>query len=169
MTWINPIVDRTQADVDGLKQLASQINAVGWDNISLAQKTAWLNLASGVTKGALNAIDLNRIQGNATFITELLKEDYGIRFVIDESNPIWDVTMTPFKSNIDRIRANVIKIVKLSYSYPTTPEIEYNHPITWDDVNDIERNLADLHEILLEIAKYWIHCGQFNCGQGVIL
>lgn len=169
MAWITPIYDRTQQDVDSLKQLASNIKAVGWDNATLSQKTAWLNVSSGITKGALNAIDLNRIQGNTTFLRDLLSDDYGIRLVIDESNPIWTVTMTPFQSNIDRIRSNVIKIVENSYKYPDTPDVEYNHPVTWDDVNDIERNLADLYEILLEIAKYWIHCGQFNCGQGVIL
>lgn len=191
MAWINPIYDRTLNDVNSLKNLARVIATVGWDNVTQEQRNQWLigsamllsasdgylltsdgdNLVvgDGIIKGAINIGDLNRIQNNIRFLRDWLASDYGFSITIDDSNPTWNRQDLPFLSNINRIRDNVVALVDSTYKFPTTPTIDYNNPVNWDDANDIEKNLYDLYVILTNIPLSYVYCGTFSCGQDVIL
>ena len=64
MSWIAPITNRTQEDVD----LVIQYEKIGYDNFTTEQKVVW---NAGMI-GALNASDLNRIEGNIQYLANLL-------------------------------------------------------------------------------------------------
>ena len=57
------ITDRSQADVAALRALA----ALGWDNMTPAQKAAW-----SASKGAYNATDLNRVGEAMDYLAALM-------------------------------------------------------------------------------------------------
>lgn len=166
MAWIQPIFNRTLADVTALKELIGQINAIGWDNLTLTSKTEWL----ATSKGAFNFSDLNRIEDNIIYMRDQINALGGTPIVIDTSNPVWGVDDIPFLSNINRIRDNVGVLIDAFYILPTTPTIEYNNPLNWDDANDIEKNLQDMYTILqLTGIQFEYYCGTFSCGQDTIL
>ncbi|NTW90516.1 MAG: hypothetical protein HGA35_01040, partial [Erysipelotrichaceae bacterium] len=170
MPWIEPVIDRTQTDVNNLKQLADQINTVGWDSVSSDLRVKWLlgdtgrlyasdfglltvdgdtlRISTGRIKGAVNRVDLNRIQGNIRFLRDLLFTEHGIVVVIDDSNPTWGRDDLPFISYINRIRDNVNALVNASFKLVTTPTIQYTNPVDYSAMNDIEQNLYDLKSIL---------------------
>jgi len=164
MSWIEPIVDRTQSDVDRLIQLSIKINSLGWANVSPEDRVEWLIGSDGNIKGAINDSDLNRMECNTKFLVDKLRTEFGITIDIDESNPLWNKTIIPLLSNINRIRDNVVATVGGSYPITGTPTIEYNNPLNWDDANDIERNLYDLYNTLLGIELIWRYSGTFESG-----
>jgi len=164
--WITPIYDRAITDVNELKSLASAIQSVGWINATTEQKNQWL---FGENKGALNFGDLNRIEGNVLFLVDWLQSDYGVDVDIDTSNPIWTQLLTPFESNINNVRDNVVALKSIPYSDPNSPIITYGNSMDYISVNNLEENLFDLYEILSKIPFTWNNCGTFSCGQGLIL
>lgn len=167
--WITPIYDRTASDVAGLKSLAAEIRSTGWTSVTQAQRDEWLNLGVGITKGALNVIDLNRIQGNVEYVHDTIDTDLGIPIPMEAMHSTWGREDIPFISHINAIRNNIIDLLDGSYTNPSSPTIELNDPMDWDDINDIEQNLHDLKEILDAISDNWHSCGTYNCGQATIL
>jgi hypothetical protein len=191
MVWLNPVYDRTLSDVSSLKQLSSEITALGWANTPIQKRVEWmlgetvnlfvvdgklktvdglnLKVGTGRIKGSINPIDLNRIQNNIVFLRDWLASDYGVNVVINETNPTWNRVTIPLISNVNIIRDNVNGLLNSGYKYMSTPVIRYSNPVNWSDANDIEKCLFDLYTILSQIPLSWKNCGTFNCGQGVIL
>lgn len=165
MAWINPIYDRTDADINYLISLANAIQSVGWANATQSQKDEWNN---GL-KGALNYFDLNRIQTNITYLKEYIETTQGVVVDIDESNPTWTLDMTPFLSNMNIIRDNILAIIEKSYDYVDRPSIEYTDNPNYEDINSLEKNLYYLYSILENISIGKQVCGAFQCGQNIIL
>ena len=165
MAWLNPIIDRTEIDVNLIKQLSEDIKQIGWSNATQSQRDDW----NSDNKSCLNYSDLNRIQDNIIYLRDWLESTYGLNITIDDGYTTWILTSDIFIENLNKIRDNIVLLIEGSYSYPTTPIIEYNNPCDLDDVNDIERNLYDLYVILEQIPSMWKNCGTFTCGQNIIL
>lgn len=163
--WTTPIYDRTQNDVNLLKSLSEQIKLVGWDNATQDQRDQWLQISVGITKGALNALDLNRIDANILFLVDYLNDDYGLIADVDESNPYWTVSHIPLLSNLNRIRDNLQELIEASYTPIGLPTIAYSVNPNWEDINDIEETLQLLKTLLDRIPLGYKYCGSFNCGQ----
>lgn len=75
------ITDRTQGDVDTVINL----DAIGWDNMSAAQQTAW---ALATLKGAYNASDLNRVGQAVIYLQTTLN---GIQTALDAALALYGV------------------------------------------------------------------------------
>lgn len=165
MPWIEPIIDRTNQDVESLKQLMSYILQFGWETVDQDTRVTWL----GQHKGAFNVSDINRIQSNILYVRDMLLE-VGIIVHIDESNPTWNVGDYISLSNINILRNNVIMLSDAWHTYNFSPTIDYSIIFDYDDANDIELNLLHMKLILdLWAINIKPSCGTFNCGQDTIL
>ena len=137
--WIDPIYDRTQADVDRVKELKD----IGYFNMTNAEKTEW---ASDL-KGALNRSDLERIENNIQILSDVL--DLNLTTYAGNVPEIPDVTY--YKNLHDNAHA----IYEVGYVRTTTPDAPDNPYNRFDKINDIEKLLYDVHYILEQTFYYW--------------
>jgi hypothetical protein len=142
--WKAPVFDRTQADVDYAKQqLAKKLNTTEY-------------------KGCFNITDINRIENNTRYLADSLLNLYYFNTLT--TNSAWSRSGLPNQQNVDRIISNVNKIwaawakPKNALSLPTTL-------LTFEHVNNIEKNLYLLKEMLDNMVSSFKECGAYNCGE----
>lgn len=143
------ITDRTQADVDRVKELTAK-----WlDNtITSAEKTEWNN---GL-KGAYNAADLNRVGQAVAYIANILNSSGRSITVTAKSN--WTYTGIPnatqmraFLSDLSVLKSNVSNV-----NAPVPSTMDY---LTYQTANEIEMLLVAVYDsIIRERADYEL-CG----------
>lgn len=155
--WREPITDRMATDVAGA------------DAGSLAYQ-----------KGALNADDLNRIEGNYRYLLEYLETDFifiphAYRNREETTvNPDGTATKTiytdwqehnlPWLSEINRIRANYTALVRLFLVGLGLPVFGESNYLDWQEVNDWERVAAVGKEMTENMKQEYIPCGTINSG-----
>lgn len=144
MSWISPVTNRTQEDVD----LVIQYEKIGYDNLTTEQKIVW---NAGMI-GALNASDLNRIEGNIQYLANLLE----IRGLIVKTN--WKMNDICRNSDFRRILDNLESIkdeFDLQFEYevelPDVPDLPLN---SYQKINDIENIIYIIHDAL-ERSLLW--------------
>lgn len=165
MAWQSPIIDRTLADIDALLAKLSLVNTLGWSNLSAEQKADWLS----DHKGAFNSSDNDRLIANITYLNDLLISDFGIDAGISPMTGGLGKDVYYTLSNFDTIRANINKLTSASYKYATTPNVNFSTTVNYQIMNDLEKILVDLKEILEKIPIGFVYCGSFSCGQSTIL
>lgn len=142
MAWSIPIYDRTLADVTLAKE--NQENP--------------LNL-----KGALNVSDLNRIEENAVYLYNKLK-DNGYNPVVS-THSVWQTSDLFYLTDMDRIRQNVLNMVENYSSLSSTPTVVIgNSYLGIVDINDVEHVLHDLNLLLENMIASFVYCGDAICG-----
>ena len=139
-TWIEPIFDRSQADVDRLLELISKGS---YSALNEAEKAEY----DADSKGAINLSDLRRIKNDA----ELLAEVY-------ELDLTWtDIPTLPTASWFKALADNIQAIKDASYHHKSLPDVPARPLNTFGKWNDIEYILWDIYEILMNNFKYF--CG----------
>lgn len=134
-TWITPIIDRTQQDVDRIKAL----NAKGYFNLTAEEKAEWAQ----DSKGCLNSSDLNRIENNIKVISDILGMSVSLVTVPEIPNQ-------SYYSNL-RSRVNQLRTKAVAYKYSTqVPNQPLNHYWKW---NEIETLLLDMFTVLTDNEK----------------
>lgn len=152
-TWIEPIYDRSQADVDRIKVL----NTKGYFNLTDDEKTEWF-LDS---KGTLNASDLTRLENNIKVIYDMLGEN------VEQAT----VPELPTVSYYSALRERVADVRAKTYAYlysKTVPTQPLNHYEKW---NDIERILFDAHKVLDDSTKAFLYAmadAELYCDDRII-
>lgn len=138
LLWQTPIVDRTQADVDKVNAL----KGIAWDDMTSEQKVEW----SRGLKGALNESDLERIEGNVHLLSEVLE----LGLVTYDGNIPYIPNLSYWANLIRNVSA-----IRTSYSiHSDTPKVP-NEPINdFQKINDIEKILLDVYEIILTNFYY---------------
>ena len=136
MAWIDPIYDRTQADVDLIK----------------------LDPTNSNNKGAYNYTDLNRIESNCEYIMNLLNNSDLFYYPINiEVKTDWNVKDIPHIKDINRIRQNILTLkngMNLGEEYK---EIEFSK--TMDYIK------ANIHSCMRELRKCnTFYCGANGIG-----
>lgn len=138
--WIEPIADRTLEDVKSV------------DAGSLEYQ-----------KGALNADDLNRIEGNFAYIEERLRAD-GIPIPHTARNAEWTESDLPYQFEINRIRANYNALVRLFLVGLGLPILYERNYLDYTEVNNWER-IADISKTMVEnMEKEYRYCGIEQSG-----
>lgn len=126
--WKNAVTDRSQNDIERVRELFKK----GWQNFTQTEKDEWLN---GI-KGALNKIDLERIQNNIQLLSDAL-----------ELNLTVDAIPEIPKANFYNMLVKNVEAIRGAYyiykSTPLTPELPLN---TYQKWNDIEKILLDVYE-----------------------
>ncbi len=143
------VYDRTQADVDRVKELRD----IGWNNLTPAQKEEWL----GGLKGCLNTADLSRIESNIDAIAQLFE------VVVQTSKD--SVPDIPDMLYFERLIMNVEALRATGFVYLTTPEVPKNPINTYQKVNDIERILRDIYSVYVANNTSRIYCGESYAGE----
>lgn len=146
--WINPIFDRTQADVD----------------FALSKITEWRNsTADGEyeLKGCLNVSDINRIETDIQYLSDNLSELY---YFPHADTKTWDNKGLPNVDDISRIIGNVRKIISAFCQFDTAPALPETM-LMYEQVNDLEENLYLIKNILDEMIGSFRECGTFDCGE----
>nr|DAR36381.1 MAG TPA: hypothetical protein [Caudoviricetes sp.] len=153
---LNLITDRTQADVDRVRQLAQK----GFGNMTAAEKTEWL---SGL-KGAYNASDLNRVGAAVAYVAGRLK-GYGYAVSVSPRQD-WQVLDIPTPESMTAYLADVAALRAALTVAADTPEVpEDMERLTWQEANDIEQILVDVDELLTRMAAAWFYSGDLYAGE----
>lgn len=150
-SWIKAIYDRTQADVDYAKS-----------QIKYFKQNGGITTGSSM-KGCLNAVDLNRIENNTNYLSDLLITLYYYNY-IDKYDGTWAIGSVPYTDHIVRIIRNVSKLQEAYFKPSGSPTL----PTTlthYDDVNSIEKNLYLLKVMIDDMVSSFRDCGTFNCGE----
>jgi hypothetical protein len=134
MSWITPIIDRTQADVN----LVLEYDNIGYNNLTPEQKAVW----NAGMKGALNASDLNRIENNIQYLASIL-ELYNLNIKTN-----WQMSDVPRNNDFNRILSNLNALkdkfhLKYDISLPETPDLPLN---SYEKINDIENILYIINQ-----------------------
>lgn len=142
------IYDRTQADVNRVKDLAAKGKAGLW---TAAERSEWL---SGM-KGAYTYKDFNRVESAVAEIAKML----GVT-VTTVTN--WTETSVLKEADTQRYLANIRKLRTICQGLTNTPATpESLRRMNYVTANNIEKILADLETVILS----WTRCGDVYCGE----
>ena len=156
------ITDRTQADVNELRQLIrSIIRAGGWEYASPEDKARFLM----PLKGAYNYTDLNRVGHNLDFLADSLN-GYGYLVSVSPKTD-WTLEDIPRASDMAQYLAD-LNALKDKF-YGTTPLPASMDDLTHTDANNIEKLLLEIETYINRMVAGFRKCGTFKSGQGVIL
>ena len=146
--WIEPVFDRTEEDV----ALAKAYNT----NPAISD---------GATeyKGALNASDLNRIEGNCEYLAELLRR-YGYIAHISSVKTDWVVADFPTLAQFTRIRKNITELMRVYAQTEDMPNMRSDERTDYIEINDMERDLARIKEIIVCMDQLIVPTGTYNAA-----
>ena len=183
------ITDRTQADVDRVRQLAQK----GFGNMTADEKTEWLN---GL-KGAYNASDLNRVGNAVNYLSgRLTKLPEDVRAYLEskgvapdaffaipydpalyeiQAKITWQIPDIPMESEMAEYLSNVI-LVCSAFDYERDPLPESMHHLTFDGANAIEKALlgldgeitswkANTEKLIDNTSALWFYSGEVQSAE----
>jgi hypothetical protein len=149
------IFDRTQEDIEKAYELRSKLQ----NGDSLTESEIAL-----LERGTLTINTLNRIEEKIIQLKPLLDEmDYRSKSI---SSRIWDYEDYFKQSDFERILQNIFNLRTASILYEDTPPVPENNYRKYSVINDVERILYDLEEIINEILSNYRECGNTECGEG---
>ena len=141
--WTTPIYDRTQADVDyARQQIAQQIN-------------------TGEYKGCFNYTDINRIENNTRYLSDTL---FALSYFNALTTTTWTASGTPSQNHVDRI-INNINVLWEKWGKPPNAMSLPDTLLTYEQVNNIEKNIFFLKEMLDNMTSSFKQCNTFECGE----
>lgn len=153
-TWMTGIINRTQEDVDyALNQLAE------WKKNGIVQHPETL-------RGCINLTDINRIENDVQYLTELLNTLY---YYPETVSKTWEQGDVPNKRDIARIIDNIRELKAMAISLPA-PDLP-DTLLTYDQANAIEENLLRLFGARAQwrnAGEGARQCGTFECGEDVL-
>lgn len=152
MDWIQPIYDRTTADVTRALYLQEK----GFSSMTTDEQNEWL---SGL-KGALNKSDLERIENDIQFLSDV--EDLGLITYCG------NVPEQPKTSYFNNLRSNVQSIRNAFAMHTDTPSVPSAPLNSFSDWNDIEEILATAYETFN--ARVFYYAGtELYSGNNVLI
>lgn len=134
MSWIEPICDRSQQDVE--------------------QRTA---------KGYCNAADLNRLENNSREVAALMAADRGWMGQLDFCTD-WQSDSLPTQAELERICDNLAALAAGYAACQTTPPPPLPPLNHWQKWNAAEQLLEDQRQSLLAHRRDKAYSGQLLAG-----
>ncbi len=160
--WVEPIWTRALQDVSYAVALNNKIKNTGWDSLTAQEKDAWI---AGLV-GCLNAVDLNRIEGNTAYLSDLLNER-GYTQVITEKTD-WGMQDYPISAEMERVLGNIETLIN-NYHPVEVPLPESLDKSTYQTINAVERVLGLMKDMIHRMEKEYRYAGTFAAGQDLIL
>lgn len=141
--WIDPIYDRTQADVDTIR----------------------LDPTNENSKGAYNYTDLNRIENNCKYVMNLLNNS-GLFYypIIIETKTDWTIKDIPHIKDINRIRQNIVSLINGMNLGEEYKEIEFSNTMNYIKANILEKDLELVKNLIASCEREVKRCRMFFCG-----
>jgi hypothetical protein len=146
--WIEPIFDRTIDDV----------------YYAIAKIEEWKGTeAKEVTdlKGCLNVSDINRIDGNIQYLKERLNALY---YFPSTLHVVWDGDDLPDEMDINILLGSLWNVVDAYFKPTNSPDVP-DTMLTYTQINDIEKILYLVKEMIEDMVASFRECGTFNCGE----
>lgn len=154
------VTDRTQADVERVRELAAK----GFAAMTADEQAEWL---AGM-KGAYNASDLNRVGTALNYLAGRLASICG-KSIAWTAKTDWDVTDIITASQAAEYRRQ-IQDIRDALTYPAgTPDAPQLSRLTYTDANNIERILKLCEDLIVNVAKSFRHTGAAECATGGLL
>lgn len=154
------ITDRTQADVERVRELAAK----GFAAMTADEQAEWL---AGM-KGAYNASDLNRVGTALNYLAGRLASICG-KSIAWTAKTDWAVTDIITASQAAEYRRQ-IQDIRDALTYPAgTPDAPQLGRLTYTDANNIERILKLCEDLIVNVAKSFRHTGAAECATGGLL
>lgn len=162
-TWIEPVWQRTQADVDYAAGLNNKIAKTGWNSLIPQEQSDWV---AGLI-GCLNYWDLNRIEIDTAYLSDLLHQ-YGYGFDVVSCKIDWDMTNFPHSEEMERIRLNIQTLIDVYHAQEVPLPTTLEKP-DYRTINDLENVLKLMKEMIHRMEQSFRYCGTMYCGQEVAL
>jgi hypothetical protein len=154
------VTDRTQADVERVRELAAK----GFAAMTAAEQAEWL---AGM-KGAYNASDMNRVGTALNYLAARLSSICG-KSITWTAKTDWAVTDIITASQAEAYRKQV-QSIRDALAYPAgTPDAPQLARLTYTGANDIERILKLCEDLIVNVAKSFRHTGAAECAAGGLL
>ena len=146
------IYDRTQADVDYVKELREKWYTKTYSHSDI---DTWINTD---LRGALNRSDLERIETNIQYISNRL--NLGLTTCYDESTGLVDIDKIPDTSYFQQLHYNVQAVYNTSRHYgdtPKVPDLPFND---FEKLNAIEKILYDTYMHMISDEQMIQYAGE---------
>ena len=145
--WIEPVFDRTEEDV------------------SLAKAYNKSPSGSSMTeyKGALNAADLNRIEGNCEYLSELLHSCGYTSHVTVKTD--WSMTDFPTLTEFTRIRDNITELLNAYAQAQDMPDMRTDSRTDYVEINNMEFDLYRINEMIADMKAIYMYSGELYGGE----
>lgn len=170
--WIEPIFDRTLSDVEYVKQkieqgveyehayfiTADSFYLVDAENRKIVVK-AWPEF-----KGAYNASDMNRVNGNMLFLFNLLHK-LGINITLKTASRIWNMHDVPEPNDFQKYLDDVAIIRSSISQSEETPNVPTMENFNYIKANDIEKILYDTYMSLRSLESSTYYSGDIYAGE----
>lgn len=146
------ITDRTQSDVDRVKEIAAKARTGTWTE---AEQAEWV---AGM-KGALSYTDFNRIESGVLELANILGASVNVKTDWSVSGYLTTSDASRWLANIEAIRSKNSGSLKISQtSTPTSMD-----KLTFDTMNQIESILEDIETLA---KTYVTFSGEYMTGDG---
>lgn len=146
------ITDRTQSDVDRVKEIAAKARTGTWTE---AEQAEWV---AGM-KGALSYTDFNRIESGVLELANILGASVNVKTDWSVSEYLTASDASRWLANIESIRSKNSGSSKISQtSTPTSMD-----KLTFDTMNQIESILEDIETLA---KTYVTFSGEYMTGEG---
>ena len=151
------ITDRTQQDVDRIRELAKKLNA---GTATVEELAEWNSI---VLKGSYDYSDLNRVGDAVQYLSEILKIHGYDCPVIPKLD--WSESGRGAPSDMEQYLQNVQTLRGILTLLPETPNVPADmEKLTWQEANAIEQILVDLESTIKTMLKTRVACGDAYCG-----
>lgn len=150
------IYDRTESDVENSKIIRETKIQKG---LSLTEEETAV-----MERGTLTISTLNRIEKKQEDLSNKFEDMAYFGEKIDTKS--WDSSNIFFKNDYERILLNLRKLIRIFFIYSTTPNIP-TVSFHYQSVNDLEKILYDLEEMVKDVENNYRECGIYRCGEVV--
>lgn len=144
------ITDRTQSDVDRVKEIAAKARTDTWTE---AEQAEWV---AGM-KGALSYTDFNRIESGVLELANILGASVNVKTDWSVSGYLTESDASRWLANIEAIRSKNSGSSKIGQT-PTSMD-----KLTFDIMNQIESILEDIETLA---KTYVTFSGEYMTGEG---
>lgn len=144
------ITDRTQSDVDRVKEIAAKARTDTWTE---AEQAEWV----AGTKGALSYTDFNRIESGVLELANILGASVNVKTDWSVSGYLTESDASRWLANIESIRSKNSGSSKIGQT-PTSMD-----KLTFDIMNQIESILEDIETLA---KTYVTFSGEYVTGEG---
>lgn len=152
------VTDRTQQDVDYVKQLIEKLLN---DTATDAEKAEW---DSFTLRGSYNYTDMNRVGAAVEYVALRLLECGTSVYVSPKQD--WSESDTPTYSQMERYRSDIVALRAALEAMPTTPQAPATMSnLTWVEANAIEKILQDTDILISKLEAAWFFSGDLLSGE----
>lgn len=156
MSWLQPVTDRTQADVDNAKAIRANKIQTGGTPTSAEYAT--------LDKGSITHETLNRIENNQAYLKSLLNEAGYWGISTQNRATAWITGDILRAEDWQRILNNETALKTAYFIYTDTPQTP-NTLLTYGNLNSVEKILDDLEHMINAMEQTYRYCGTFICGE----